>query len=126
MKRTTLVAVAALGIVAACGGSSSYMTSTSTGGGGGGAGGLSLVMSGSGFSPVVDTIAAGSTVTWTNQDPITHTVTYGSGPDATFDSGGIGAGGTYQHTFTTVGTYGYFCKIHGTPTSGMHATIVVH
>ena len=128
MKRTSLFAVAALAVVAACGGGSGYTTSTTYGGGGGGGGGgsgLNLVMSGTAFSPAVDTVAAGSTVTWTNQDGFAHTVTYGSGPDATYDSGNISYGGAYTHTFTTAGTYGYYCKIHGTPTSGMRGTIVV-
>ena len=127
MKLTTLGAVAALAVVAACGGGSVYTTSTNYGGGGGGGGGsgLNLVMYGTAFSPLVDTVAAGSTVMWTNQDGFAHTVTGASGPDAAYDSGNIGSGGTYTHTFTTAGTYVYYCKIHGTPTTGMRATIVV-
>jgi plastocyanin len=129
MKLTALLAVAALGVVAACGGSSGYMTSSTNGGGGGGGGGsssLNLVMSGTAFSPALDSVAVGSTVTWTNQDGFAHTVTYASGPDAGFDSGNIGSAGTFQHTFMTAGTIVYYCRIHGTPTSGMRGTIVVH
>ena len=91
----------------------------------GGGSSLNLVMSGTAFSPLVDTVAAGSTVTWTNQDGFLHTVTYASGPGATYDSGNIAYGGAYTHTFATAGTYGYYCKIHGTPTTGMRGTIVV-
>jgi plastocyanin len=125
MKLTTVLAVAALGVVAACSGSSSYTTSTNYGGGGGNST-LSPVMQGTAFSPALDSVAAGSTVTWTNHDGFAHTVTYASGPDSTYDSGDIGSSGTFRHVFKTAGTYVYYCKIHGTPTSGMRGTIVAH
>ncbi len=130
MKWTRVAAIAAVGFAASCGGGgSSYTTSTvGGGGGGGGAGGggstISPVMQGTAFSPTPDTVTAGMTVTWTNNDPFTHTVTYASGPDSSFDSGNIPSGGTYQHTFMKAGTYVYYCKIHGTPSSGMRGTIV--
>jgi plastocyanin len=52
----------------------------------------------------------GATVVWTNNDSVPHTVTSN---DGAFDSGEIKPGGTYSHTFTRSGTYGYFCTIHG-------------
>jgi plastocyanin len=45
-----------------------------------------------------------------------HTVTSGSGTDgnmgAEFNSGMMATGKTFEHTFTTVGEYTYFCTIH--------------
>jgi len=38
------------------------------------------------------------------------------------DSGNIGNGGTYSHTFANAGTYNYFCTIHG---AGMAGTVTV-
>ena len=74
------------------------------------------------FDPNDLTITAGTTVTWTNQDPFTHSVIYSSGPDSVFTDT-IPPGATFQHTFKTAGTYSYYCAIHGTPTTGMHAIV---
>lgn len=63
------------------------------------------------YSPQVVTITVGSSVTWTNDDGVDHTVTSLSGP-AAFDSGQIAGGGTYSHRFTVVGTYTYHCADH--------------
>ena len=126
MRITGVIGITTLVVAAACGGGSGYTTSSMSGGGGGGGGATpNPVMSGTAFSPALDTVAIGATVTWTNQDPVTHTVTYASGPDAAFDSGSIPPNGTFQHTFQTAGTYVYYCQIHGTPTAGMRGTIVV-
>ncbi len=73
------------------------------------------------FSPL--TITAGTTVTWTNHGMMTHTVTSAS---ALFDSGDLVAGATFTHTFATPGTYTYYCKYHGTATSGMMGTVIVN
>jgi plastocyanin len=45
-----------------------------------------------------------------------------SGP--TWDKA-LASGARDSVTFTTAGTYQYYCKIHGSPGAGMHATIVV-
>lgn len=63
-------------------------------------------------------ITAGTTVRWTNGDPVAHTVT---AEDGTFDSGEIGGGETWSYTFTKPGTYPVFCVPH----PFMTATIVV-
>jgi plastocyanin len=70
------------------------------------------------FSPKSLTVSAGTTVTWSNNEAVTHTVT----SDATlFDSGDLTKGQTYKYTFSTAGTYAYHCKYH----SGMTGTIIV-
>lgn len=61
------------------------------------------------FSPGTITVTANTTIKWTNNDGMTHTVTSNTG---IFDSGNISAGGTYSHTFATAGTYPYHCTIH--------------
>ncbi len=75
------------------------------------------------FNPNNLTVAAGTTVTWTNQDPYTHSVIYSSGPDSVFTDT-IPPGASFSHKFTTAGTYSYYCAIHGTPTTGMHAVVI--
>ena len=73
------------------------------------------------FSPSAVTIKVGTTVTWTNSGPASHTTTSGSGvwdsgalsaPSGGGGYGGGSAGGTFQFTFNTPGTYPYHCKIH--------------
>jgi plastocyanin len=90
------------------------------------------------------TIKVGTTVTWTNNGGLQHTVTacvssnpsYSSavtnggcpGPNASglpnFDSGTgtpINPGKTYSFTFNTAGVYNYYCQFH----PWMHGTINV-
>ena len=72
------------------------------------------------FSPATVTVVIGvnNTVTWTNMDSVTHTVT---ADDGSFGSGDLSNGQTYTHTFTTVGSFGYHCSIH----NYMKGTVVV-
>ena len=71
------------------------------------------------FSPASPTVAQGTTVTWTNNDSVAHTVTVdsGSGPN----SGQLQPGQTYSFKFDQAGTFGYHCSIH----PFMKATVVV-
>ena len=68
------------------------------------------------FSPPAVTVAPGGTVTWTNQSDRDHTAT-GTG----FDSGVLGGGGRFSHSFPSAGTYNYICDIH----PEMRATVTV-
>jgi plastocyanin len=61
------------------------------------------------FKPAVITVAAGTTITWTNKDGVDHTVT--SDTDV-FDSGGMSNGETFSFTFDSTGTYPYYCVFH--------------
>jgi amicyanin len=70
-----------------------------------------ILMSGYAFSPRTLTVTAGDTVTWTNQDQAPHDVKTTSGP-ASVHSPMLGKGGSWSHTFTTPGTYGYVCTVH--------------
>ena len=87
------------------------------------------------FHPAMTTAKVGTTVTWRNDEPITHTVTSGrfegvdettglrssQDPDGTFEAKLDGKGKTFSFTFTKPGTYTYYCDIH----QGMNATITV-
>jgi plastocyanin len=61
-----------------------------------------------GQNPLV--IAPGTEVIWTNNDLMSHTVTSTTN---FFDSGSLAPGATYSYTFGVVGTYPYYCTIHG-------------
>jgi plastocyanin len=70
------------------------------------------------FQPTTLTITVGTTVTWTNTDSATHTVT---ADDGSFNSDKLGSGATFSQTFATAGTFAYHCAIH----SSMKATVTV-
>ncbi len=61
--------------------------------------------------PAAVTVAAGDTITWTNQDDAPHTVTSSGGP-ATLDSPQLDKGQSWSYTFTRTGTYNYYCAVH--------------
>jgi plastocyanin len=61
------------------------------------------------FGPATLTVAAGTTVTWTNRDDIPHTVV---SDDKVFKSKVLDTDEKFSFTFAKPGTYGYFCSIH--------------
>lgn len=62
------------------------------------------------YVPPSLSVASGTVVTWTNEDPVSHTVSADDGK--TFDSGVVDQGQTFQFTAGAPGTYTYFCRIH--------------
>jgi plastocyanin len=62
-------------------------------------------------------VRQGSTVRWTNYDPVEHNVTSESGPQR-FSSGNFAEGGAFQVTLTKPGTYHYECTIHPATMNG--------
>ena len=79
--------------------------------------GTAVVISDFAFDPETVEVAAGDTVTWTNDDGVAHTVTAGSSGAATDDfDEAIDAGESAEITFDEAGTYDYFCAIHPTMT----------
>ncbi len=66
------------------------------------------------FQPASVTTAAGTRVTWSNQDEIEHTITAGSpeNPGDAFDLRLPGKGATASTTFGKPGIYPYFCARH--------------
>ena len=66
------------------------------------------------FRPGQLEVKAGTRVTWTNQDDITHTVTSGTPEqrDGRFDQRLEGAGIATTVEFTEPGVYPYFCDKH--------------
>ena len=66
-------------------------------------------------------VAAGTTITFLNQDTVDHTATSLPGTPAAFDTGNIGVNKSKTVTFTASGVYDYFCTIH----PDMEASITV-
>ena len=61
------------------------------------------------FAPNRIEIAAGTTIVWTNNDPVVHTLT---ADDKSWDSGAIEPGQTWSHTFTQPGEFAFHCTPH--------------
>lgn len=61
------------------------------------------------FQPASISVTTGSTVVWTNEDSVSHTIT---ADDGSFDSGSIAGGSRFEHIFSQSGTYRYHCSIH--------------
>jgi len=59
------------------------------------------------FAPNVITVPVGTTITWINQDAVTHSI-----KSADFVSTDLAQGQSFQHTFKTAGTFEYSCSIH--------------
>lgn len=70
------------------------------------------------FSPGNLEIGAGSTVTWTNTDSVSHTSTSNA---SGWDSGIIAPGRQFSFTYQNAGTFAYHCAIH----PGMTGTVTV-
>ncbi|HEV8363586.1 MAG TPA: plastocyanin/azurin family copper-binding protein [Gemmatimonadaceae bacterium] len=66
------------------------------------------------FAPDTLRVSVGTTVRWTNQDDIEHTVTAGSPSerDASFNATLAKKGATAERMFDRAGTFMYFCDRH--------------
>ncbi|MFQ5899738.1 MAG: plastocyanin/azurin family copper-binding protein [Candidatus Methylomirabilia bacterium] len=79
------------------------------------------------FVPQTVTVAAGGTVRWISQDIANHQITTGVvdgkqlKPDGRVSSALLFRGDEFSATFTTAGTYPYYCAVH----PFMRGTIVV-
>ena len=141
-----LIACSALLLAAGCGSSSSSTTTTTTTGAsakttstGASSGGLKTdttpkyaspaasapVQSGTvqiayhniAIDPDTLKVKVGSTIKWTNQDPVEHNVTSEGGP-AKFASKNFGENGTYELKVTKPGVIHYECTIHPATMNG--------
>jgi plastocyanin len=61
------------------------------------------------FGPANLTVAVGTTITWTNNDDVPHTVV---SEDKLFKSKALDTEDKFSYTFTKPGTYNYFCSVH--------------
>jgi plastocyanin len=144
VPRTAALGVAALLLLAACGGAPAGTTDATTSPPDAtespgtpasesptaepaetdSAAGAEVMLSASSFSPGQLTVAAGTQVTFVNNSGLPHTVTHGTGgrpaDDAAFDRP-VGDGASVQITFDEPGTYDITCKIH----PEMQMTVVV-
>jgi plastocyanin len=104
LVRMILLPVLLAGVVAGCGGAWSSEPVATT----------EVTMAKSyRFDPKVIEVAAGSTVTWTNDDNFTHTVQVDGQEDHKVDRGE-----SVSIAFDQPGTYHYVCTLHRTDMDG--------
>lgn len=112
---TRLFSLAFTLVAAACGGG--YATGPSTSGGP--VATTSVELKNIAFAPAAIRVAAGATVTFTNNDGVNHNVTF---TESTVTSVGNFASGARQVVMPqTTGTYAYHCTIH----PSMQGTVLV-
>jgi plastocyanin len=78
-----------------------------------------LVIQNFSFKPANITVKRGTKVRWINKDTTAHTATANNG--RSFDSGRLGKGQRYTHTFKSAGKKKYHCDFH----PEMRASVVV-
>jgi plastocyanin len=61
------------------------------------------------FTPKELSVAVGTTVKWVNHDDIPHTIVE---KKTTFRSKALDTDDSYSFTFTSAGTFDYFCGLH--------------
>lgn len=124
------VAVGAL-LLAGCGAdkaasaTSNDATSTSDAPAGAQSGAVAVTAVDNSFKAETVTVTAGSTITWTNVGRNDHNVKPVDAGDFGVDTAAFTPGTTYSATFSTPGTYRYYCTIHGTKDRGMIGTVEV-
>jgi plastocyanin len=108
MMKRVLAVVAAVGLLAGCGGSKPGSgTNTQSSSAKSGAA-PTVVVKNFSFTPGNLTVQKGTKVTWNFQDNTQHNVT---ADDNKFKSKDIQTG-SYSYTFNTAGKYSYYCSIH--------------
>jgi plastocyanin len=73
------------------------------------------------FNPLQRRVPVGTTIKFINKDNANHSATE---THNLFDSGRIKSGDTYSYTFTTPGTYYFFCNYHSSNSSEQGAILV--
>lgn len=86
--------------------------------GGGDTGGIRVAMVGMAFDPQTVTVPVGGSVTWVNEDSVSHNAV---ADDGSWKTEIFGKGGSVTLTFDTPGTYTYTCTLH----PNMTGTVIV-
>jgi plastocyanin len=100
-----------------CGGSAEGASGT-TAVGSSGDGSATVRMVDYSFEPQTITVASGTTITWINEDSVSHNAV---ADDESWGTDIFGGGGSASITFDSPGTYPYNCTLH----AGMVGTVVV-
>jgi plastocyanin len=111
LGRRALIAVCGAALLAMAGGAGAQEVAT---------GAAEIDIKNFNFEPSTLTVAAGTAVTWVNQDEEPHNIV-NLGKPRLFRSQGLDGGDKYTFVFDKPGTYEYVCSVH----PHMHGVIVV-
>lgn len=124
------VPLALIGLLTGCVSSSPVSGDNPGGGGGGGGGGNgdptptnTVSVRDNEFSPAFISVGRGDVVVWEWEGSAAHNVTW---VESGFPNSPTQSDGTHEVAMpATPVQLGYYCSIHGTPSTGMRGTIVV-
>ncbi len=102
--------VGALAVVACGGGDDATVSKAPEGAAGDAGAGPAVAIEQFEFQPGEVKVAAGTTVTWTNEDTVAHTVQ--DEGELFPESDDLAKGQTFSFTYETPGSYPYICGIH--------------
>ncbi len=94
--------------LAACGGGGNESAAGAAGGGGSNT--QSVAIQDNAFTPADVSVSAGSSVAWTNNDDVPHTVTFSDSSVESSDE--LAKGDDFSTDFAEAGEYSYVCAIH--------------
>lgn len=132
-RNLLLAPLAAALLATACGGSPATEPAA---GGAARAEPVEVVVQDFAYDPSPVSVSAGTTIMWTNDDAILHTVTSGRArdqgvpgvseqrdaqPDGIFDGPLPEEDATFSFTFEETGTFSYYCAVH----AGMRGEVIV-
>jgi plastocyanin len=105
-----LLAVIALPLLAACGDDAGSPAGAQAAAATPAARTITVGMAGSQFGPATAEVKVGDTVVFKNDDTVAHTATATEG--ASFDSGTMEPGATFEYVAKRAGTIAYICEFH--------------
>lgn len=120
LRRTAFLIAVSATLLTACG-DDAPTTATTPGAGQTDSTDATVTIDQGAFHPPELTVAAGTTVTFTNEDIGAHTVTAADGEAMRYDSDILPAGSTFTQTYDEPGVYAYVCTLHPT----MQGTVTV-
>jgi len=77
------------------------------------------------FRPQDITVTLGSKVVWTNDGRAEHNIVPSGSTPFAVDKKAFLPGSSFTWDATELGTFPYFCSIHGTATAGMYGSVTV-
>jgi len=77
------------------------------------------------FRPQDITVTLGSKVVWTNDGRAEHNIVPSGSTPFEVDKKAFLPGSSFTWDATELGTFPYFCSIHGTATAGMYGSVTV-
>ena len=82
----------------------------------------SVIITNFAFEPHELNVTVNSSVSWTNEDTVPHTIVTDKDAAAEIKSANLNKGDTFEYNFTKIGTYPYHCSIHPSMTGVIQVT----